>query len=135
MPPQSSLALIRPIEAADAADSDVQTTHRSPRRVTARRCIALTKAVRDRDGLESQVRVRHARAPGPTISSILGPWAVLTSHPTVAYQPQQVSVDIDCATFDRVLLFLEAAAKGKPDGFAFDINSLEDLARAAKWLG
>ena len=65
-----------------------------------RPCIALTKAVRDRDAIESQV-----------------------------------SVDIDCATFDRVLLFLEAAAKGKSDSFAFDINSLEDLARAAKWLG
>lgn len=47
----------------------------------------------------------------------------------------QVGVDVDCATFDRVLLFLEAASRAAADAFVFDINSLEDLSRAACTLG
>jgi len=46
-----------------------------------------------------------------------------------------VPVDVECCTLDRVLLFLEAAARGRSEAFVFDIHSLEDLDRAAKALG
>ena len=42
---------------------------------------------------------------------------------------------VDCATFDRVLLFLEACARGTPDAFSCDIQALEPLGQAARALG
>ncbi len=72
-----------------------------------RPCIALTKAVRDRPAADE--------AP--------------------ADAPAEVSVDVDCATFDRVLLFLEASARGDSEQFGFDMHALEPLAHAARVLG
>ena len=37
---------------------------------------------------------------------------------------------VECATFDRVLLFLEAHARGGAEAFNFDIASLEAMAQA-----
>ena len=45
------------------------------------------------------------------------------------------TVGVDCATFDRVLLFLEACARGTPDAFSCDIQALEPLGQAAQALG
>ena len=47
----------------------------------------------------------------------------------------EAQVGVDCATFDRVLLFLESAGKGLAGSFAFDMNSLPSLAAAASSLG
>lgn len=47
----------------------------------------------------------------------------------------EAHVAVDCATFDRVLLFLEAAGRGLASSFAVDINSLPQLAGAAQALG
>ena len=66
-----------------------------------------------------------------------------------ASTPPEVHVSVDCCTFDRVLLFLEASAKrgsggaaaaaasdpSAADAFAFDMHSLPDLSLAAQALG
>mmetsp|Transcript_45300 Transcript_45300/g.118919 ORF Transcript_45300/g.118919 Transcript_45300/m.118919 type:complete len:522 (+) Transcript_45300:3-1568(+) len=46
----------------------------------------------------------------------------------------EADVDVDCATFDRVLLFLEAANRGAADAYAFDMQTLPELATAAAAL-
>lgn len=47
----------------------------------------------------------------------------------------EASVAVDCSTFDRVLMYLEASAKGLGDTFTFDANCLEEVAEAAHALG
>jgi cytochrome b involved in lipid metabolism len=47
----------------------------------------------------------------------------------------EASVSVDCATFDRVLLFLEAHARGTVETFSCDISTLETLNRAGASLG
>lgn len=47
----------------------------------------------------------------------------------------EAAVEVDCATFDRVLLYLEAAAKGLASSFNFDINTLPALLKASEALG
>ena len=49
---------------------------------------------------------------------------------SVAYDEQ---VPLDCLIFDKVLLFLEAAALGRD--FDFDINQVDEMAAAAAALG
>ena len=46
----------------------------------------------------------------------------------------EASVEVDCATFDRVLLYLEARAAGRASHFSFDMATLESLRAAAKAL-
>lgn len=47
----------------------------------------------------------------------------------------ELSVDVDCPTFDKVLLFLEAEALGRAHEFNVDINLADDLLQAARTLG
>ena len=73
----------------------------------------------------------------PVHRSLLKPCIALTKHvrDTSNTHGAEAAVDVDCATFDRVLLFLESAARGLGSSFAFDINTLPQLSQAAQALG
>jgi len=47
----------------------------------------------------------------------------------------ELTVDVDCPTFDKVLLFLEAEALGRAHEFNVDINLADDLLQSARTLG
>lgn len=47
----------------------------------------------------------------------------------------KVTVDVECLTFDRVLIYLEKEAVGDADSFQFDLNLTEQLLFAAQRLG
>mmetsp|Transcript_37980 Transcript_37980/g.62789 ORF Transcript_37980/g.62789 Transcript_37980/m.62789 type:complete len:362 (+) Transcript_37980:2-1087(+) len=73
----------------------------------------------------------------PVSKQLLRPCISLTSAIRRKPEGDQIveeQVDVDCLTFDRVLLFLEVDAKGGADRFAFDIASLEEMAKAAQVL-
>ena len=70
----------------------------------------------------------------PVLKPLLKPCIALTKavrqKEDAADGPAEASVPVECATFDRVLLFLEAHARGGAEAFNFDIASLEAMAQA-----
>ena len=69
----------------------------------------------------------------PVLKPLLKPCIALTKavrQKEEADGPAEASVPVECATFDRVLLFLEAHARGGAEAFNFDIASLEAMAQA-----
>eukprot|EP00908_Phaeocystis_cordata_P025177 Transcript_7628.p1 GENE.Transcript_7628~~Transcript_7628.p1 ORF type:complete len:526 (+),score=279.49 Transcript_7628:151-1728(+) len=71
----------------------------------------------------------------PCPKRLLQPCIALTKAVRDRAAEVEARVEVDCSTFDRVLLYLEAAARGQAGSFAFDANSLEDVAQAASALG
>jgi len=71
----------------------------------------------------------------PVHKQLLRPCISLTSAIRSSADGGEHPVPVDCATFDRVLLFLEAASRGRAEDFAFDIATLGDVAKAAQTLG
>ena len=73
----------------------------------------------------------------PVLKPLLKPCIALTKAVRQAEGdgPAEASVPVECAIFDRVLLFLEAHARGNAEAFAFDISSLEQMGQAAGALG
>ena len=71
----------------------------------------------------------------PCPKALLKPCIALTKAVRDPADEVHASVPVDCSTFDRVLLYLEASARGQADSFALDANSLEAVAEAAAALG
>lgn len=71
----------------------------------------------------------------PVSRRLLRPCIALTEAVRSEEVRPSVMVPIDCLTFDRILLFLEAAAVGTSRDFNFDVATLDDMDEAAKWLG
>ena len=67
----------------------------------------------------------------PCPKALLKPCIALTKAVRDPADEVHASVPVDCSTFDRVLLYLEASARGQADSFALDANSLEAVAEAA----
>ena len=71
----------------------------------------------------------------PIKKALLKPCIALTkSVRDSAPAAPEVAVDVDCATLDRVLLFLESEALGKGDAYDFPLTLLPDLTAAARAL-
>ncbi|EOD26330.1 hypothetical protein EMIHUDRAFT_111411 [Emiliania huxleyi CCMP1516] len=69
----------------------------------------------------------------PVHRRLLKPCITLTRAVRDESGSGEAVVDVDCSTFDRVLLFLEAANRGRP--YEFDMQTLPQLAAAAAALG
>ena len=71
----------------------------------------------------------------PVHRRLLKPCIALTKAVRDTATPApEAAVSVDCATFDRVLLFLEAVNRGTADTYTFDMQSLPELAAAAAAL-
>ena len=71
----------------------------------------------------------------PVHRRLLKPCIALTKAVRDTATPApEAAVSVDCATFDRVLLFLEAVNRGTADTYTFDMQSLPQLAAAAAAL-
>lgn len=71
----------------------------------------------------------------PVSRRLLRPCIALTQAIRSTHAQPSVTVSVDCLTFDRVLCFLEAAALGTAQDYAFDVATLDQMGEAADALG
>ena len=123
----AAAAAARELVAVNTSDGETFPVHRR----LLRPCIALTRAIRE------------AGADGPAVSSgKRREWEAsqgitsqgITSRGGDSRGRAECDAEVDCATFDRVLVWLEAEALGRSPP-EHDIRIVEELAEAADALG